>query len=271
MRARGKTGHGLSMAAFPQPRFSPAARWSRALGAFSAMLFVVSALAHRFGVVETVPFLWLLGLSGGLAVFGLLLAVCGFVQMWEHGLAGLKAAGAGLLLSALVLSPFAVSAYRFAVHPPLTDISTDLERPPRLLRAAALRTAPMNRIAPIGGEDAQLQALAYPALHGRRYEYAMETVVEAVEALVAARRWRRHAPVPRREGAADVTVEAVARSFLLGFASDVAIRVEERDNATYVDMRSVSRYGRHDLGDNAERIRRFLEDLDRRIEALGDL
>ncbi|MCT7373538.1 DUF1499 domain-containing protein [Chelativorans sp. EGI FJ00035] len=252
-------------------RFSPAALWSRRLGAFSAMLFVVSGLSHRFGVLETVPFLWLLGLSGILALSGLLLAAAGFVQMWEHGLSGLKAAGLGALFSVLVLLLYAVSAYRFAVHPPLVDISTDISRPPQFLHATTLRAPPMNTLQSGRQENSLLQHEAYPQISGRRYEHARESVMEAVSALIAARRWRLLEPVPSAMGSSSVTVEVVAHSFLLGFPSDVAIRIEDRGNATYVDMRSASRYGRHDMGDNAQRITRFLNDLDRRMEALSDL
>ncbi|WP_159587419.1 DUF1499 domain-containing protein [Chelativorans xinjiangense] len=259
------------MTAILERRFSPAARWSRRLGAFSAMLFVVSGLSHRFGLLETVPFLWLLGLSGFLALSGLLFAVAGFVQIWEHGLLGLKAAGLGALFSVLVLLPYAVSTYRFAVHPPLVDISTDISRPPQFRRAAALRTPPMNALRPGRQEDSLLQQEAYPQLSGRRYEHARESVMEAVSALIAARRWRPLEPMPPAAGSSSITVEVVAHSFLLGFLSDVAIRIEDRGNATYVDMRSASRYGRHDMGDNAQRITRFLNDLDRRMEALSDL
>jgi uncharacterized protein (DUF1499 family) len=51
----------------------------------------------------------------------------------------------------------------------------------------------------------------------------------------------------------------------------VAIRVFDDSSATFVDMRSASRYGRHDLGDNATRINRFLSDLDDRVAALAGM
>lgn len=259
------------MTAILERRFSPAARWSLRLASFSAVLFVTSALSHRFGLLETVPFLWILGLSGLLAFSGLCLAVAGFMQMWEHGTAGLKAACWGMLFSVLVLLPYAASAYRLAVHPPLIDISSDISRPPQFLLATALRVPPMNALRPVRQEAALLQADSYSELSGRRYEHAKESVMEAVSALLVARRWELLAPIPPAGWADSITVEAVAHSFLLGFPSDVAIRVEDRGNATYVDMRSASRYGRHDMGDNAQRIERFLNDLDGRMEALDDL
>lgn len=257
------------MTAVLERRYSPAAEWSRGIAAFSAVLLVTSALAHRYGLVEAVPFFWLLALSGALALCGLCLAVVGFVQIWEHGVAGLKAAALGLLLSLVALSPFAVSAYWLAIHPRLTDISTDLLQPPRLDHAAARRVPPMNPVRPIDREAARLQLEAYPELGGRRYEHAKENVAAAVEVLVAERGWKPVAPVQLPDAEGSTTLEVVARSFLMGFPSDVAIRIQDGGDATYVDMRSASRYGRHDMGENAERIKRFLNELDQRMEAAG--
>lgn len=253
-------------------RRAPGAGWSRRLATFSAALFLTSAISHRFGFLDTVPFIWLLALSGALAFLALCLAFVGFVQIWERGLPGLKAAVFGAVLSLAVLTPYAVSLYWLVIHPPLTDISSDVSRRPQFAMAGALRQPPMNPLRPVNQEDALLQEQAYPQLTSRRYEYPKEIVLEAVIALVEARGWTLLAPVllPAHP-TVPTTIEAVAPSFLLGFPSDVAIRIEERNDATFVDMRSASRYGRHDMGDNARRIDRFFEDLDLRMEQLGEL
>jgi uncharacterized protein (DUF1499 family) len=64
------------------------------------------------------------------------------------------------------------------------------------------------------------------------------------------------------DGEHEYLLEAVATTFLLGFPSDVAIRLTDEGESTYVDMRSASRYGRDDFGDNARRISAFLDRLD---------
>ncbi|WP_265515775.1 DUF1499 domain-containing protein [Nitratireductor luteus] len=257
------------MAGIMEVRRARTADWSRSVSMFALVLFIVSALAHRFLLLETVPFLWLLGIVGALALTGLLLGLLALVQMWEHGLAGLGAAVAGFIVALLALAPYGWSAYRLATHPQLVDISTDLEDPPALHRAPDLRSPPMNALEPLTDQAKAMQAEAYPELTGRRYEYAPESVAAAIAGLLADRGWVVVSDA-EVEGNA-LSIEAVARSYLLGFASDVAIRVEDRANATYVDMRSASRYGRHDLGDNAKRIERFFNDLDARMEALDTL
>ena len=42
-------------------------------------------------------------------------------------------------------------------------------------------------------------------------------------------------------------------------------RLAADEDSTLVDMRSASRYGRHDLGDNAARIVAFFDALDREV------
>jgi hypothetical protein len=58
------------------------------------------------------------------------------------------------------------------------------------------------------------------------------------------------------------SIHAVAFTPLLRFPDDVVVRLEESPEGTRVDMRSVSRMGMHDLGQNARRIKAFLADLD---------
>jgi hypothetical protein len=62
------------------------------------------------------------------------------------------------------------------------------------------------------------------------------------------------------------TLEAQATTFVFGFLDDVVVRLRETPDGTQVDMRSASRAGAHDLGENARRIRRFFVDLDARLQ-----
>ena len=52
----------------------------------------------------------------------------------------------------------------------------------------------------------------------------------------------------------------------MGFRDDVALRVRPDGDGARIDVRSASRYGRHDFGTNAARIRSLLEDIDDRLE-----
>jgi uncharacterized protein (DUF1499 family) len=61
----------------------------------------------------------------------------------------------------------------------------------------------------------------------------------------------------RREG----RIEATDRTAWFGFADDVVIRVRPESGIARVDVRSVSRVGRGDVGTNAARIREYVEKL----------
>lgn len=57
-------------------------------------------------------------------------------------------------------------------------------------------------------------------------------------------------------------LEATETSGWFGFKDDVAIRILPEGDGTRVDMRSISRVGRSDLGANARRVTAFLYDLE---------
>jgi uncharacterized protein (DUF1499 family) len=61
--------------------------------------------------------------------------------------------------------------------------------------------------------------------------------------------------------AADGRIEATDITFWFGFKDDIVIRVTPADQRSRVDMRSVSRVGKSDVGMNARRIRKYLKEL----------
>src|SRR6202030_4829278 len=70
-------------------------------------------------------------------------------------------------------------------------------------------------------------------------------------------------PHPRQgTGQREGLMEAIARTPILGFRDDVAVRVRATHEGARIDVRSASRYGRHDLGANAARVRALIEDVD---------
>ena len=62
-------------------------------------------------------------------------------------------------------------------------------------------------------------------------------------------------------------VEAYDRTLVFGFYDDVIVRVTRSGRGALVDVRSASRFGQHDLGANAARVRRVLTALVERIQA----
>jgi hypothetical protein len=66
------------------------------------------------------------------------------------------------------------------------------------------------------------------------------------------------------------SLEATAKTLVFGFEDAVAVRLQRTPEGTRVDMRSASRRGEHDLGQNARRIRAFLKGLDTKLQPPPD-
>lgn len=257
------------MAVVVERRTAAAAEWSRRVAWFSAVLFVVAGAAHRFALLETIAFFWTLALIGIMAAAALVLAAASFPRIWNFGDHGAQDAAIGGTVALAVLSPFLFAGYCVFAYPQLHDISTDVSDPPLLTAAARQRQAGMNPIVGIDGESAAVQQEAYPEVVGRRYDLPLDRVENIVNGLVEAHGWKELASSRSSEGdepeAVTVTGEFQAGSPVLGFPSDVAIRLIEDEGSTFIDMRSVSRYGLHDLGDNARRIAAFLQEVDAQV------
>jgi hypothetical protein len=257
------------MAVLVERRISSAAGWSRRLAWFSAVLFAVAGIGHRFGLLETIAFFWILAIIGILAVAALTLAATSFPRIWNFGDGGARDAATGTTVALVVLAPFLFSGYCVFAYPQLHDLATDLTDPPLLTLASQQRGPGMNAITGIDEESAALQQEHYPEIVGRRYDLPLERSAAIVDSLVKLHRWKALAASSRAEGgdpdSASITREFLAGSPVLGFPANVAIRLIEEDGSTYVDMRSASLYGRHDFGDNARRIVSFLEEMDAQV------
>jgi hypothetical protein len=249
-------------------RVSNATVWSRRLAIFSAVLFLTAALGHRFGFLATPDLFPVLGTVAMVILLAALFMARALFLFWHHGGSGGVSLVFAILVLLLVITPFGITAYRGATLPMGYDVSTDTDDPPELVRAGPRRADGMNAIEPFTPERAARQEAAYPSATGRRYEAPIGQVAEVVEALLDDRGWTILGPVGVPQDAAEVTIEAEAASPLLRMPADVAIRLIDEDTSTYVDMRSVSRYGPHDFGDNATRIASFLAELDVEIAYL---
>jgi uncharacterized protein (DUF1499 family) len=103
----------------------------------------------------------------------------------------------------------------------------------------------------------------YPDVTPRVYQAGAERVFDA--ALHAVNRLPRWSLVSHRPETGEIRAEA--RTRMLRFVDDVLIRVTEQQGAAVVMVRSASRIGRGDFGQNARNIRTFFEELDRQMQA----
>ncbi len=246
-------------------RASASALWARRISTFSAVLLLTAAAGHRYGAVDTIPLFWLLGLVALLALLALLLAAVGYARLWTYGDKGGRASTRAVIVALLVLLPFAYGGYRAVTLPRLTDVSTDVVDPPGFVAAPRLRGKDANPVRPYDGALAAGQMAAYPAATGRRYSQPADRLVEIVLFTLADLGWPLTYRGDPQALSGESRVEAAARSLVLGLVSDFALRIVDEGESTYVDARSNSRYGPHDLGDNAAKIVRFFDTLDAEV------
>jgi uncharacterized protein (DUF1499 family) len=183
-------------------------------------------------------------------------AALGLIALVAGGRRGLAAA-ALLLGLAAVVPPWQLQRSARG-KPPIHDISTDTEAPPPFEAVVPLRRDASNPVAYGGAEVAAQQRRAYP------------DIVPALVALPQARAFERALGAAREQGweivaavPAEGRIEATATSRWFGFKDDVVIRVLPQAAGSRIDVRSVSREGRGDVGANAQRIRDYLKTLRR--------
>jgi uncharacterized protein (DUF1499 family) len=216
---------------------------------------------YRFGwwSLGTAFLILRLAIYGGAAA--VVLAAIGLVAWWR-GRGSLVRPVAGLAIG-LVVVGVPLSLLRTAQGlPPIHDISTDLDDPPRFEAVVPLRGEGAN---PHDARDADLAAQqreAYPCvgpiLTGLRPAEAFARALAGAEAMG----WRIVAADP-----AVGRIEAVDRTLWFGFEDDIVIRVRPDGDGARIDVRSLSRVGISDLGTNAARIRAYAAELEPRLAA----
>ena len=139
--------------------------------------------------------------------------------------------------------------------PPIHDISTDTQDPPGFVAVLPLRAGAPNSATYGGAEVAAAQRKAYPDI--RPLELPAATPAAAFARALAAARAAGWAIVAVDSTAG--SIEATATTGWFGFKDDVVVRIRPEGAGSRVDVRSVSRVGRSDVGTNARRIRRYLQ------------
>jgi uncharacterized protein (DUF1499 family) len=251
-------------ATLPRTKF---AIWSRRLALSSAALILVALVLHRFGRVET-PLGIGLVLTGFVGAFiALLSGLAAGVVIWREGVPGAWSAVAGVAISLAIFAWPASVVPLYLRTAPLSDVTTDTEHPPEYAALARDRAKGANSVIYRGGALADLQEEYYPEIRPMILDRPAEEVFDAVGEAVRRLKWRVVAEeAPQEDGTAG-HVEAEDRTLILGFIDDVIVRVESDGGTTRVDVRSLSRYGLHDFGRNASRIKEFYTELRARLEA----
>ena len=244
------------------------ASWSRNLAVFAVVAVLVSIVIVRFGFLEIKPAL--ATFFGALACAGLsiLVGLIGAAAIWQSGARGMSRILLAFLINALLLAYPAYLALQYRRLPAIHDITTDPIDPPRFEALARLRSSDgANPAVYAGLYSAEQQRIAYPDIEPVDLELPVQRAYELTLRLVTRRKWliidERPPQPPRQIG----RIEAVARTPIMGFREDVSIRISPDDEDSRVDVRSASRYFESDLGSNAARVRKLMDDLNTAADA----
>jgi hypothetical protein len=240
---------------------SSLATWARNLAVFSVVAVLVSIAIVRFGFLEVKPAL--ATFFGALACAGLaiLTGFAAFIAIWQNGSRGMGRILLAFLISAVVLAYPAYLGLQYRKLPPIHDITTDPIDPPRFEALARLRSIDgANPAVYAGLYSAEQQRLAWPEIETVELEVPAQRAYDVTLALINKRKWRvvdERPPQPRRDG----RIEAIAQTMIMGFREDVTIRIKADGEGSRVDIRSSSRYFESDLGSNAARVTKLIEDI----------
>ncbi len=234
--------------------------WARRIALFSLTATVVGIIIVRSGTLDIVPALATLVGALLLAVVAILLAFGAGVVIWTEGVSGMREAVTAFFIGlALVAYPLYLGAKAYRL-PAIYDVTTDPIDPPKFEAIARLRPRDANPITYAGLYAAQQQHAAYSDIEPEVTDLSPQEAYDAVLKVITKRKW--HIVDSRPPGAREGHVEAIARTPILGFREDVVVRIRSAPDGARIDFRSASRYGRHDLGGNAARVRALLEDVD---------
>ena len=250
-------------------RRSPLVLLAFLAGLVAILLVALPGPGWRFGLMHFRTGFTLMKYGAWLGIAAIVLGlIAAVVARPGGGRRGFAMAVAGLLLGlAAFLLPWSWRRSAQGV-PPIHDITTDTNDPPPFVAIAPIRERDeaTNPSAYEGDSIARLQREAYPEVRPVMIPVAPDSAFGV--ALAAAREmgWE----IVDEDRAAG-RIEATDVTGWWGFRDDVVIRVSPLSGISRVDIRSVSRVGRSDMGLNAKRIRAYMRELEERGGTVPDM
>lgn len=228
------------------------------IAALIAALMVVGAgPAYRMQMVELRDAFTLLrwgawtGLGAGLAAL-----VGSWIARPGTQNRGFVLAMAGVVIGGVTFGvPFAISQGA-KTRPPIHDITTDTDSPPQFAAVIPLRNNAPNAVGYEGEAIAKQQHAAFPDIQPLVLTVPPEEAFKRALGVARDLGWEIVAAAPN-----DGRIEATDTTLWFGFKDDIVVRVTPAAAGSRIDVRSVSRLGRGDLGKNAKRVRAYLERL----------
>lgn len=225
------------------------------LGGIAGLVLVAAAgPIYRSGTPLLVAFASM-GLGAVLGAAAVLAGVAALLLAWRRGHPLSAPTVVGIIFGLVAFGVPFQRVWSARGLPAIHDISTDLANPPQFEAVLPFRAGAPNSL-DVDPAVAEQQRLAYPDLVTRVVPRGAGDVFDAAVDAARDMGWE-VVSADRARG----RIEATASTRWFGFKDDVVVRLSPDGAGTRVDVRSVSRVGRGDLGANAQRIRDFLDRL----------
>ena len=225
------------------------------IAALGLAVLAIAGPAHRMGaslITALAIMRWAAYIGGGAALVSI---VAGVLSYRVRGWLKLSVAAVSLVIALTTVGIGVSWQQRAASAPAIHDITTDLENPPTFTAVLARRGNAPNRLERTP-QLADLQRQGYPDLAPITLSTKPERAFDRALAVAQSQGWE---IVTADKSAGRIEATETTRWF--GFVDDMAIRLTPWGAGTRIDVRSVSRSGLNDVGRNADRIRRFLKEL----------
>lgn len=231
------------------------ARWIKKITIALFLLLPLGALGTKFGVWPYTVGLLLFALSVMGSVVILIINL-----IWNFRQPGPANRTIILTTSIIAIAPLVVASLAMrnsAGGPIIHDISTDLHSPPEFVAGKIERGENSNSLQRTS-DDFSIQQEVYSDIKPILSPLSVNEAFKQAVTISRQLGWEIYAEVPN-EG----RIEAVDTTFWYGFKDDIVIRIKPENEGSRIDLRSVSRVGKGDLGANAKRISLFIENFEK--------
>lgn len=222
-------------------------RWTGYLSLAMLLILPVSVLSARTGAWQPGLLLYALAILGST-----MLAVLSVIQLLLPRFAPWRNTISLNLLFAFPGTLLLLSLVGGGNSPAIHDITTDTENPPLFVTASQERGSKANPL-DIKPDSIARQLEAYPDLQPLQSSLSQDAAFDRSLQVARELQWQVY-----HEDRANGVIEAMDSTRFMGFKDDVVIRIRAGKGGSVVDLRSVSRVGKGDVGANAKRIRAFL-------------
>lgn len=242
-----------------RPKIFMVLRFALRLSISAALLSIIAGLGSRWEIWHFRTGIGILKWSGYIGIIAAMLSIVGIaiVVIKKAPRRYALPAAAGLFIS-LSLTFILWHWYKAATTlPAIHDITTDTENPPAFVAILPIRKNAPNPAEYGGPEIAAQQRKAYPDIRTIILNIQPDQAFERILSIARdAMCWE--------IVDADKTnkrIEATDTTLLFGFKDDIVVRITPSGTGSLIDVRSVSRVGKSDVGTNAKRIKKFIKRL----------